>query len=537
MEILQYGQNKRGVDAPVGGKVGGRLPFARRPGPGFANRLWKPLELVSESPAGGASRPPFAATRRSGPVGWMCLVAMLIAAPGCDLFEGRQPQSAGAKLPALSALSVNDGEDKHAVVARGRLEPTGGVIAILAPAGNRLLRLDVKEGDPVEKGMLLGELDGLQARRIERALAEDQLAEAKAQFGAKQRVAEANLEVARVGLAQARQLLAHAESELERARQADGRLGLLRKEVRMAQDKLNRLRDANRDPSTPNLVSRSTLNDHQLLVDQSQADLSAAEQEASKKIESARLGVQLAEKEFEAAEVAIETAKSSASFRSLERRLELIDLQVKATKLVSPINGCVVSVSAKVGEATVGAPLLHVADTKQMECHTEINVADLHRIRPGAEAKISSPAFPDRVLTGTVKTISQIVGAPRLPAGNPLAPADWRSAEVVIRINHEDCEVAAGLIHLQVDVALRAEPVVETEEPMTQAFSRSAEPESTTPAEPESTTPAEPESTTPAEPESTTPAEVESEAAESDQDQPASTADALDPPVAEAGER
>ena len=396
--------------------------------------------------------------RTVGPRGWasmigpMLLLALLV---GCTRnHAGTAASDSTVQLPALRALGVKNGD---AVVARGKLEPAGGIVAITAPPGNRLVRLDVAEGDLVDQGATLGELSTLRARQIEKSVAEAQLAEAKASIKAKEQVAIANLEVARVGLERAKLMVSQAEAELQRANQADGRLGLLEHEVQLAKDQLKRLREAAEDPNTKRLVSQSTLDQNQLSVDQSQSELNAARETAKQKIESGKLAVKAAETEFKAAEVAIESARASASLDSLQRQLELLDLQIKASELVSPVKGRVVSVNIRRGEATVGVPLMQIADTSEMQCRAEINVADLPRIQVGSPAKVSSLALP-RVLSGKVKSISPMIGSPQLPTANPLARVDWRSAEVVISIDPKDNQAAANLINLQVDVAIKTEP-------------------------------------------------------------------------------
>jgi HlyD family secretion protein len=371
--------------------------------------------------------------------------------------SGNAENDPAVRLPALHALGVNHGD---AVVARGKLEPAGGVVAITAPLGNRLLRLDVAEGDRVDQGATLGELNTLRARHIEKSVAEAQLAEAESNIKAKEEVAIANLEVARVRLEQAKLMVAQAEAELEQANQPKGRMGLLDHEVQLATDKLKRLREAADDPDTKKLVNQSTLDQHQLSLDQSQSQLNAARVTAKQKIESGKLAIKAAEKEFKAAEVAIESGRASASLDSLQRKLELLDLQIKASELVSPLEGRVVSVNIRPGEATAGLPIMHIADTSEMICRAEINVADLPRIKVGSPAKVSSLALP-RVLSGKVKSISRMIGSPRLPTANPLARVDWRSAEVMISIDGKDNQAAVNLINLQVDVAIQAEPRVD----------------------------------------------------------------------------
>jgi len=82
-------------------------------------------------------------------------------------------------------------------------------------------------------------------------------------------------------------------------------------------------------------------------------------------------------------------------------------------------------------------------------------VVDLQRVAIGANATITSAALP-KPLRGKVKSISQLIGSPRLPTLNPMARVDWRSAQVIIEIDDASNAEAAQRIHLQVDIAIEA---------------------------------------------------------------------------------
>ncbi len=95
-----------------------------------------------------------------------------------------------------------------------------------------------------------------------------------------------------------------------------------------------------------------------------------------------------------------------------------------------------------------------------MIVRAEVNVVDLQRVHVGAKATLTSAALL-KPLTGKVKSISRLVGTPRLPNPNPMARVDWRSAHVVIEIDEASVEAAAQRIQLQVDVAIAADSVHE----------------------------------------------------------------------------
>lgn len=384
-------------------------------------------------------------------IGRFCLSLALLS--GCEHSDSERDQSAAfPQLPALQALHVKDGS---AVVARGQLQPAQGMIVINGPVGDRLVRLDVAEGQTVEQGATLGVLESLQMRQAELAVAHAQLAEAKARFEAEENVAHAKLDLVRVGLRQAELALSQAEMEFESAKAPDGRIALLQQQVRLATNSLDKLREASKDPTAGQLVTNETLDRQQLQVSQYQAELQAAQTLAEQKIESAKLAVEAAQREIEAAELTIASIRASASRDSQQLQAELLELRIQATRLVSPLTATVVSIETVPGETTMGRPIMHLADTSKMVCRTEINVADLPRIEVGAVAKLSGPALR-RPLSGTVEKISQVIGSPSLASADPLARVDWRSADVVIAIDAQDSARASRFINLQVDVAIEA---------------------------------------------------------------------------------
>jgi HlyD family secretion protein len=207
------------------------------------------------------------------------------------------------------------------------------------------------------------------------------------------------------------------------------------------------------------LITPSSIEQQQLLVDQSRSVLNVARRDAQQMIAEGKLAIEGAEKEILANQLAVTAAKSASGIQTMEKQIELLRLQLKTTKLISPIDGTVLSIDTKAGEpTTTTTPIMRLADTRRMIARAEINVVDLQRIAIGANATITSSAI--RVpLRGKVKSVSQLVGSPRLASPNPMARVDWRSAQVIIEIDSESVGPAAERIHLQVDIAIEAEPM------------------------------------------------------------------------------
>ncbi len=382
----------------------------------------------------------------------ICLPVLLL---GCNRrsADDTSLKSVGT-LPALVALGAKPGA---AIVAQGQLEPATGILPIIAPPGDRVASIAVVEGQKVKVGDSLGKLASQAAKELELEIAVARLDEAKAKLNAEEATAKAKLEVAKVGLRQSKQTIDQAVQSLEEAESGGGKLALLAQQLSIAEAKLKQLRNASGDRDTGRLVTASAMEQQQLMVDQSRSELNLARRDAQEKIADGTLSIEAAEKEIHASELAIVSAKAASGIHTMDKQIELLQLQLQSIKLISPIDGTVLSIDSSPGDPTGSLPVMRLADTSRMIARSEVNVADLHRIVIGARATITSPAI-DGSLTGKVASVSRIVGSPRLPSSNPMARVDWRSAEVVIEIDPESIDRAAERIQLQVDVAIEAEP-------------------------------------------------------------------------------
>lgn len=371
---------------------------------------------------------------------------------GCNREQWTEGDGEPQLLPAVAALDAPPGE---VVLAQGRLEPAGGVIPIVAPQGDRIEQLSVAAGDSVTAGMVVGRLAGREMREAELAVAETQLEEARERRRAAAAAARAELEVAAVGVKRNERQLREAEAALARAQAPGGELELLERRLQLAEEKLAQLRQAAAEPQSRRLVGATAVQQQELVVEAARTELESARREAEGAVEAAQLVLEASQKEQRAAELAIESASATAPLKSLEKQVELLELQVQQAELVSPISGTVLAVDMAAGEPTTGMPVMRVADTSQMICRAEVPVAELPRIAIGAEAKMTGGGL-SAPISGRVGSISRVIGSPRLPSPSPLSRVDWRAADVVIHVDPADAQRAAQLINARVDVAIRA---------------------------------------------------------------------------------
>src|SRR4051812_36317054 len=101
---------------------------------------------------------------------------------------------AGAQAPA----------PPNAVGGTGRIQPAGGVLFLAGPPTQSVERVTVREGDHVKKGALLLALSEEPLRAAERELAQERLRGLEVQSAERRKMAELDIQVAELNLAQAK---------------------------------------------------------------------------------------------------------------------------------------------------------------------------------------------------------------------------------------------------------------------------------------------------------------------------------------------
>jgi HlyD family secretion protein len=230
--------------------------------------------------------------------------------------------------------------------------------------GDRIVAMHVEEGDPVEKGQLLAELDG---SRLEHAMLE-----------AAARVAAQRAVVARFErgsrpeeIQRARAEVAAAEAELH-----DARLTVRRTEKLAGAD----------------VASQQKADDARAAYLGAQARLKAAR-------ENLRLAVEGPRTE--------DTEAARAQLRADENALELAQHRFADTKLYAPAAGTVMTRILEPGAVVLpNTPAYTLALADPMWVRAYVSESDLGRVFPGMKAEIISDSFPDRVHEGWVGFVS-----------------------------------------------------------------------------------------------------------------------------------
>jgi len=121
-----------------------------------------------------------------------------------------------------------------------------------------------------------------------------------------------------------------------------------------------------------------------------------------------------------------------------EARAQLlrVDSDLVNTELKAPINGTVLRIHSRVGERPGDKGILEIGDNDRMEALIEVYESDIHRVRVGARATLTSEngGF-DGTLSGVVSRISPQVRQRDVLSTDPTGDADARVVEVRLALD------------------------------------------------------------------------------------------------------
>ncbi len=302
----------------------------------------------------------------------------------------------------------------------GRLGVTGMIEAtqvdVSAKITGRIVELAAREGQHVERGQLLARLDAeelaAEVRRTEAAVraAEAELANLVA--GARReeiREAEARAAQARARLddllagpraqeiEQARAALRNAEATREWTERDFRRARELYARELIAAQEVDRARQAFQVAAANETAARERLALVEAGARQHEIEAARAELRAAReRVELLRAGAR--PQEVEAARARLAEARAAHA---------LARARHDQVRLVSPIDGIVLSKNAEVGETVnPGASVLTLVDPHDLWLRAYVPEPDIGRLRIGQPAAVTVDAYPDRTFPGTVTEIA-----------------------------------------------------------------------------------------------------------------------------------
>jgi HlyD family secretion protein len=275
-------------------------------------------------------------------------------------------------------LSRGDMVISVSATATGALESEAEV-NLRAEVPGRILRLLVDEGDRVERGQVVAELDPQEAD-------------------------------AQVALVRAELATARARLEQEQAGVA-----MLQERIRTRIDESR----ATRDRTAKDLDRLKALYAEGAIARQ-QLDLAQAEFEVATAAHAAALADrdQVAVKEHE-------VAAARAAIAQREAQLRLAEVQRSRLTIRSPITGLVRRRPASEGEVvglgggsavTLGGPLFTLVDLNRLYVRATVDEFDAGKIRLGQEVRVTLEALPGQALRGRLYKISPAVSGERQEA-------------------------------------------------------------------------------------------------------------------------
>ncbi|WP_249695163.1 HlyD family efflux transporter periplasmic adaptor subunit [Stappia sp. WLB 29] len=373
-----------------------------------------PLAVVRrESPRPGSGRPRLWTILRR-----LRSLALGLVLVGAGLAAGAALQARGV-LPWLAADEgtaggpppAAAGQQATAVFGLGRLLPDGFVVTVAPPFGAgdaRVARLLVAEGERVEAGQPLAELDN----RL-------QLLAALASAEATVRLREAELARQRVFVEASR---AESRAALERAEVA---AATARRELERSQELLAR-----------GHVTRATHD-----------DALARSEAAEREVESARatLGRYTADVPDAQADIAVALRNLDAA----RAALALAQADLARSMVPAPAGGVVLDIHVRPGERPGERGILDMGDIDRMMAEVEVYQSRIGAVETGAPVEIAGEAF-EGTIAGTVERIGWDVGRQTATGADPAARTDARVIKVYVAIDPADIARVRRFTNLQV---------------------------------------------------------------------------------------
>ncbi|GEM_PF-1957369 len=380
---------------------------------------------------------------------WAAISALGIAVAFlCGWFAGSsQISEETTALPHLKTKLESMSVGQPRVVAQGKLLPATGIVNVMIPPNQRVLRLEpaAHEGEMVTKDLPLAVLEGATALQLRAELAKSQARDAERELNQKISVADGNRRATESGLRL-------AEVQLSQAMNID--LAQPEKQLEISESKLNKMEALASDEKLSLYVSQWELEETRAAIKMARSQLSSATKEKANAVEIAGLQVEIATTTRQQANnLYEELVKLKDENQTRKLSDELAEAELKSTKILAPIDGKVLKVFVKQGDVAINTPLLQIGNLSKMHCVAEVADRMVQNVKLGQEVLMTSQALP-RPLAGTVSRIEKVVGNSTLFNPNPFALVEQQSVNVHIEIAASDNELAAQLINLQVDVQI-----------------------------------------------------------------------------------
>lgn len=152
----------------------------------------------------------------------------------------------------------------------------------------------------------------------------------------------------------------------------------------------------------------------------------------------ARSDLDTAETNYETAQASVSAAKAQVA--QTEAALSVSETNLHYTKIISPVDGIVVSRNVDVGQTVAASfqtpTLFSIAqDLTKMQIDTSVDEADIGKMQTGQEVDVTVDAYPDMTFKGKVWQIRNA----------PITVQNVVTYDVVIQMNNPDLKLKPGM--------------------------------------------------------------------------------------------
>ncbi len=294
----------------------------------------------------------------------------------------------------LPGAKADPDEATTAAVGNGVVEPAEPETRVATDAAGRIATITVKEGDHVDRGDPLFELDA-EVQRAELVAAEADLA-----------AAEGGLARTTNGLRSQDILAAVSDAQAAHSRAA------------LAVGEFGRAQELAKSGS----ISNAELDAQRRKMEAEQGARDAAEARAS----GARAGSRRED-----------IVIADAHMRAARARRDIAKATLTKFRVVSPVSGEVLRVKARIGEyynPQRGEPVVVVGDTSKLRVRMDVDERDVSRVIQGAPAFVTAAAHENTRFAGKVVEIGRRMGRRTVRADDPMDRVDVKILEVVIEL-------------------------------------------------------------------------------------------------------
>ncbi len=329
------------------------------------------------------------------------------------------------------------------VVALGRIEPSGGILSLGVPVPDRLRRLLVAEGQPVEKDDALAVLDSEVMRKLELQLAAIQREQADERLKAIDESGTAQIAVEEL---QRDRLVEIEPLEIESLK---SKIAFLEMQERNAR------KDYDRYLAAGDTVADQDKEKQKLAMQQATTELIATRSQLKKLQDTSSLNRKVANARVQAARAEWKQSRRAISRPLLDTQIKQADERLKETQIHAPCRGTILRVFVREGELVHGQAILQMANVDKMIVRTEVYETDIQYVKVGQAATVTSSIFTKNknALSGKVEWISGSVGKAQVVPLDPRAAVDNRVVEVKVAL--DDPKPVAKLIGHQVRVEIQ----------------------------------------------------------------------------------